>query len=315
MARLLSTTAAVAALAVALPAVASAGSISGRVTDDVSGGPVAGVRVGAGPVGYGLRDYTFTAADGSYEIGNLEAGRFNVCFLPEPGVNLLRECWDNSPTAYGDAISVPEAGAVENIHAALPPGTAVAGRVTSWQGDPLPGVCVSAWTPAGGGMRRAADATTDARGEYTVVGLEPGAPHKVVFAPVDTNLGRCADGVRYEGYVEQWFDREAGIETADEVTAARSETRAGVDGILGTSATPPPGSEPPAARCIVPPRLRGKTFATARRLLARAHCSTPMPGKRSSRSFRRGRVIESKPGPHKRIRRGARVKLLVSRGR
>jgi hypothetical protein len=171
-------------LALALPASAFAGSISGKVTDQISGKPVKGVKVGAGPVGYGLRDYAETAADGSYQIDDLEAGQFNVCFLPAPGVNLLRQCWhDLSQPFYGEAIDVPAEGRVTGIDAELAPGTSIAGRVTDWRGNPLEGVCAAAWTPQGGGSGRAAVAGTDERGDYTLVGLTPGAPNKIVFAP------------------------------------------------------------------------------------------------------------------------------------
>ena len=36
---------------VCLPAAALAGTITGRVTDEISGAPVANIRVGVGPVG------------------------------------------------------------------------------------------------------------------------------------------------------------------------------------------------------------------------------------------------------------------------
>jgi hypothetical protein len=302
-------------LALVLPGSAYAGSISGNVTDQISGKPVKGVKVGAGPVGYGLRDYTETAVDGSYQIDDLEAGRFNVCFLPAPGVNLLRQCWhDSSHRFYGEAIDVPAEGRVTGIDAELAPGTSIAGRVTDWDGNPLEGVCVAAWTPQSGGTRRAADAGTDERGAYTLTGLTPGAPHEVVFAPDGGGMAGCSNARLYPGFANQWFNLRPNQESADEVTAARSETRAGVNGILGRSSTPPAASTPAAhARCTVP-RLKNRTFTSARTLLARAGCSTPMPATRLSRSFRRGRVIKSRPGPRQRLRRGARVKLVVSKG-
>lgn len=301
-------------LALALPASASAGSISGKVTNQISGKPVNGVRVGAGPVGYGLRDYTETAADGSYEIDNLEAGQFNVCFLPAPGMNLLRQCWhDSSHPFYGEAIDVPAEGRVTGIDAELAPGTSIAGRVTDWDGNPLEGVCVAAWTPQSGGSLRAADAGTDEHGDYTLVGLTPGAPHKIVFAPDGGGMSGCSNARFYPGFANQWFNLRPNDESADEVTAARSETLAGVDGILGPSSTPPAFAATAHARCIVP-QLKNRTFTSARTRLARAGCSTPMPATRLSRSFRRGRVIKSRPGPRRRLRRGARVKLVVSKG-
>ena len=51
--------------------------------------------MGAGPVGYGLREYTRTGF-------------------------------------YGQAIAVPESGVLDGIDTALAPGTSVTGKVTDW---------------------------------------------------------------------------------------------------------------------------------------------------------------------------------------
>ena len=206
----------------------------------------------------------------------------------------------------------PTSGTVDHIDTALAPGTSVTGTVIGWDGTPLPGVCVSAWTPHSGWLR-VADAKTDQSGRYTLVGMTPGAVNKIVFAPLDSFYGHCDGGVDYPGFVEQYFDRETSIDAATAVVDAASETRAGVDGILGTSATPPARAVARArARCVVP-KLRNKTFAAARSALARAGCSTPMPARKTSPHFKRGRVIESRPAAHKKVRRGSRVKLIVSR--
>jgi hypothetical protein len=83
---------------------------------------------GAGPVGYGLREYTRTGVDGRFAIEEPEAGMFNVCYLPDSGVNLLKRCWrDERVGFYGQAIAVPESGVVDGIDTALAPGTSVAG--------------------------------------------------------------------------------------------------------------------------------------------------------------------------------------------
>jgi hypothetical protein len=288
---------------------ASAGTITGRVSDEISGAPVQNIRVGAGPVGYGLREYTRTGADGTFAIEEPEAGLYNVCYLPDPGVNLLKRCWrDEKVGFYGLAISVPESGVVDGIDAALAPGTSVTGTVTDWDEQPLSGVCVTAWAPQSGGLLRVADATTSASGMYTLVGLTPGAENKIVFnAP-------CDGAMSYPGFVAQWFDRQTSYDTATAVSAARSETRAGVDGVLGPSAIPPAGVAAQAQTCAVP-TLRNRTFASARAALARAGCSTPQPTLSASRTLKRGRVISSRPTAKKRIRRGRPVKLVVSRGR
>jgi Carboxypeptidase regulatory-like domain len=292
---------------------ASAGTITGRVTDEISGAPVQNITVGAGPVGYGLRDYARTGPDGTYAIEEPQAGPYNVCFLPDAGVNLLKRCWhDETVSFYGQAITVPESGTVAGIDTALAPGTSVAGIVTDWDGRPLPGVCVSAWTPHSGWLR-VADATTSASGSYTLVGLTPGAVNKIVFSPLESFMGHCDDGIDYPGFAAQWFDRQSDVDAATGVIAERSETLAGVDGLLGPSATPPAGAAPRDRQCVVP-TLRNRTFAYARAALVRAGCSTPMPALAASRSFERGRVITSRPAAKQRVRRGRPVRLIVSRG-
>lgn len=300
---------------VCFTATVSAGTITGRVTDRIAEAPVANTRVGAGPVGFGSREYVRTNVDGRYAIEEPEAGPYNVCFLPDPGVNLLKQCWhDERVGFYGETIAVSESGTVDGIDVALAPGTSVAGEVNDWDGQPLPGVCVSAWTPQSGGWLRAGDATASTGGSYTIVGLRPGAVNKIVFNPSTSFEGPCEGAVNYPGFAAQWFDRQSDLFSASPVIAERSETVAGIDGVLGQSAIPPAGVVPPPRRCIVP-RLRNRRFAFARSALAQAGCSTPMPTLKASRTFQRGRVIKSRPSAKTRVRRGRAVKLTVSLGR
>jgi hypothetical protein len=80
-------------------------------------------------------------------------------------------------------------------------------------------------------------------------------------------------------------------------------------------ALPLPPQPPPltAAPCLVP-RVIGRTVRTARARIRRARC---LLGRvRYSRSAKsRGRVIRQKPNAGARLRHGARVNLVVSRGR
>jgi hypothetical protein len=308
---------AVAAFALAVitfPATASAGGVTGTVTDEISGAGVQGVTVGIGVVPGGLQSYTDTAADGGYSFTDVAAGNHVVCFMPKPGVNLLRHCWhDETVGFYGENIDVPETGTVDHIDGALLPGASVTGTVLDWEGQPLAGICASAWRPQSGGIGRAGDALTDENGRYTIVGLDPGVPNKVVFAP-HNSFWRCDGGAELPSIVAQWFDRQESYDSATPLTLTQSEMRAGVDGTLGPEAIPPAGTVRARARCVVP-KLRNKTFAAARAALARAGCSSPMPARKTSLHFKRGRVIETKPAAKKRVKRGAAVKLVVSRGR
>ena len=63
------------------------------------------------------------------------------------------------------------------------------------------------------------------------------------------------------------------------------------------------------------PRLRGQTIAVARRTLAKRGCALGRVSRTYSRRVRRGRIVGQRPGPGLKLRRGARVAVVVSRGR
>lgn len=76
----------------------------------------------------------------------------------------------------------------------------------------------------------------------------------------------------------------------------------------------PPASPPPAANaaCTVP-KLRGRTLAKARVLLTRAHCRLGKVTRVRSRA-KKGIVLKQSPAAGRRLARGAKVSLRVSRG-
>jgi beta-lactam-binding protein with PASTA domain len=65
----------------------------------------------------------------------------------------------------------------------------------------------------------------------------------------------------------------------------------------------------------VVPNVRGKVLATAKAAIKRAHCSVGKVTKKASRKTKAGRVIGESPRPGTHLRAGARVNLVVSRGR
>jgi subtilisin family serine protease len=66
--------------------------------------------------------------------------------------------------------------------------------------------------------------------------------------------------------------------------------------------------------CTVP-RLRGLTLNVARRSLAKRGCALGRVSRAYSKRVRRGRVVQQRPGPGLRLRRGAKVAVVLSRGR
>jgi beta-lactam-binding protein with PASTA domain len=66
-------------------------------------------------------------------------------------------------------------------------------------------------------------------------------------------------------------------------------------------------------RCVVP-RLRGKTLARARQLIAKGHCKVGRVRRAYSGRFPRGLVIAQQPKAGAKLARNARVNVVVSRG-
>jgi hypothetical protein len=79
---------------------------------------------------------------------------------------------------------------------------------------------------------------------------------------------------------------------------------------------PPPAPPTPVAqlRCVVP-NVKGKTVARARRLLASRRCALGRVTKGYSQKIRKGRVISQRPSVGRRLPRGTKVHVKVSRGR
>jgi hypothetical protein len=77
---------------------------------------------------------------------------------------------------------------------------------------------------------------------------------------------------------------------------------------------PPPPPPPPATRNCRVPRVVGMRLVRARTVIRRANCSVGRVRGVRSRA-KRGRVVRQAPRAGTRLRRGARVTLVISRGR
>jgi thermitase len=90
------------------------------------------------------------------------------------------------------------------------------------------------------------------------------------------------------------------------------------------AAPPPPPSPPPAApppsraravvRCVVP-NVKGRTVRAARTMLTRRHCRLGRVTRAYSGRIRTGRIISQSRRPGAHLPRGAKVKVVVSRGK
>jgi PASTA domain/Divergent InlB B-repeat domain len=66
--------------------------------------------------------------------------------------------------------------------------------------------------------------------------------------------------------------------------------------------------------CVVP-KLKGKTLTAAKSVIKRAHCGVGTIKHRASRTVKKNHVISQKPKPGTRLKQGAKVTLVVSKGR
>lgn len=160
------------------------GSISGVVTRESDGTPLAGVEVSAGGEGAAwVVDYTDDS--GAYTLTGVAPGSHIVSFFAE-GTDLKREYWDGV-TTWDEAtpVVVGDGTAVADIDASLSAGGAITGVVTrAVDGSPVEGAYVSALNA---NREIVAAVRTDSSGAYRLDGLANGS-YVVRFGTDDPTL-------------------------------------------------------------------------------------------------------------------------------
>jgi CSLREA domain-containing protein len=136
-------------------------------------------------------------------------------------------------------------------------------------------------------------------------GIDCGSACSASFAgTVVTLTANAASGSSFGG----WSGACSGTSTCKvTLTAARAVTATFVVGA-------PPPLPPPPSRCVVP-KLLHKTLAGAKKAIVKAHCRTGKITHAYSKRVRRGRIVAQSPKAGRRLPRGAKIKLVVSRGR
>ena len=195
------------------------GRITGRLTDE-EGDPVPHVCVeGKSPSG---TRHARTNLQGLYELKGLDTGEVIVGFDPidcAQDETLLPEWFDNKPDEFSaDPVSVTVRQETSGIDAVLSDGGSLAGVVTTEDGQPLAGVCVSLLQQDPPNFVK--EFTTNTGGMFSFRGLPPGA-YKVRF--VDC-LGR--------GFATEWFDDKPTGSEADEIHVDFSQDVTGIDAAL-----------------------------------------------------------------------------------
>ena len=171
-------------------------------------------------------------------------------------------------------------------------------------GGPGDQLTLTRYRGSGGGMLTVQKLGTGA-GSVTSnpIGVDCGATCSDLFAPEQVTLTATPGaGSVFTG----WSGACSGTGTC-QVQMSADESVAATFSL----ATPTSMPKPPA--CIAP-KTKGKSLTVARRMIKRAHCRTGTV-KRSFSKVKKGHVISQTPGRGRHLRNGAKVNLLVSRGK
>ena len=160
-------------------AAAGTGEISGKVTG--KGKPLGGICLilteVVGPQSYSAQ----TAKNGTYTIGGVAPGRYDVIFNPlgvcPSNANWLQQIYKDDNSAYGGrttAVRIKAGHKTSGINAALRLGGEISGTVTGKGGAKLRGICVFASADEGHGQYVNYQGRTAANGSYHLHALFPG---------------------------------------------------------------------------------------------------------------------------------------------
>jgi hypothetical protein len=229
------------------------GRVSGRVTAEGSGDPVAGADVilddvTGNPVAYGLTDST-----GAYETSGVPTGTYYARSRNPAGY--IDERYDNvpcpdgsCPAASGTAIPVTAGATSGGIDFALAPGGRIGGRVTAeGSGAPVPSAYVAV-LDAGG--TRVAEEYADSNGVYLTTGI-PSGTYTVKTSNDQGFIGELYDNVPCPGMACDSALGQPVVVAAGATTAAIDFALAAGGRIAGLVTVERSGKPVPRARVFV----------------------------------------------------------------
>jgi hypothetical protein len=200
------------------------GSISGTVTAG-GGGPLGNVCINV--FQEGTNSFVTSgnsASNGSYTVGALAAGSYDVEFAPNGcgSGDWVSQWWnDQASENNATAVTVTVGNDTGAVNAALQPGGSISGTVTAAQGGALLGnVCINVFQ-AGTNNFVTGD-NTQSNGTYTISGLAPGG-YDVEFAP-----NGCGSG----DWISQWWNDQASENNATAVTVTVGNDTGAVNAAL-----------------------------------------------------------------------------------
>jgi photosystem II stability/assembly factor-like uncharacterized protein len=198
------------------------GSISGRITDKVTGAGVP--NVAAAVYDNTTTSTTFLANDysdynGFYTISGLSPGQYKVIF---GGGGYVLQWYDTGPDrAHATAVTVTAATTTTGINAALGKTGSISGRVTDGtNGLGIQGVTVEAYDGLTGLF--VGYTYTDGTGAFSVTWL---------------NTGSYKLRIAIAGYLEQWYTGKAGKASATGIDVTAPNTTSGINVTLAIGAS------------------------------------------------------------------------------
>lgn len=210
------------------PSQPATGSVSGQLIDASNGDPIAdGVLV--------LRDLTSreqrvvnTDATGAFRLDELPAGAFSLHATALGYVS--RQYGQRHPLEVPAAITLAVGETRDNADVALAPAGAIAGRITTENGQPLAFAEVEALRPQFDGNRRIlvpmGRAEGNGRGEYHIDGLPPGRYYLGALDPDDPGTEDATGQIEI---VQTLFPGVSTPGAAQRVELSAGETRTHVD--------------------------------------------------------------------------------------
>ncbi len=202
------------------------GQITGKVTNASTKADLEGIEVcPSATSGILYAQCVTTNPSGEYTIIGLPTSEYKVEFYT--GANFVTQYYNAKPTpTEANAISVIAGATTSGIDAAMVVGGQMTGKVTSAttkSGLGTVNVCASS---TGGGL--GACATTNANGEYAIVGLAAGE-YRVEFS-LGYSCG--SSGCTPPNYLAQYYSARSSLSEADSVSVATGATTSGIDAAM-----------------------------------------------------------------------------------
>ena len=159
------------------------GTISGKVTAGNTGAAVSAMVTVYNSSGYSVGSDVWNGGTGTYAITGLPTGSYYLEAEPSSSSGYLPQVYNGLscgssclPVTSGTAVTVTQGATTSGVDFALALGGAISGTVTAeGTGEALPGVIVS--TQDATAYPPLPTATTNARGEFSLVGLATGTYH------------------------------------------------------------------------------------------------------------------------------------------